>query len=546
MTTATATGPPHLIQDHPWVLPSIFVALLLALVFHHHAFSTDVPTIPAIPTPPGSLPFYGHLKALGHDHPTRLQTWSLENNWPLLQAKFGNRRVIVLNSYAVAQHFIVKNAGATVDRPVFWTFHRLVSGSQGLTIGTSPWDISCKRKRTAVGTYMTRPAIQRNAPLIDIEALGLVEDMFLSSLGPTNSTSKEIDPRIFFLRASLNFVTNLCYAHRFADIDDPLLHEILETAHAVSTFRSTNNNTQDYVPFHRYLPNPRMKLAKEITTKRDVWLQELLDRVQRAVDAGKPVSCISEGLLRDKSSEKLSEAEIRSINVGLVSGGFETVATTGIAGLGFLSSPQGQEVQQKAYDAIMRTYGSTTEAWEKCVVEENVEYVVALVREMLRYYCAIMLLPPRKTTKEFEWQGAVIPKGVTVYMNAQAINHDPSAYGPDAHLFRPERWLEPDDKFKFGPPYHFSYGAGSRACTAINLSNRILYAIFVRLIIHFKFTASKEKPPVIDYIDFNENRTDASVLPKRFRVVLEERAPREEVKRNFERSKEATSNMVFS
>lgn len=272
---------------------------------------------------------------------------------------------------------------------------------------------------------MTRPAIQRNASLYDIEIHGLVSGLLAGALDPsTNELTREVDPRIYFLRATLNFTTLLCYASRFDDVADPLLHDILATAHTVSTFRSTNNNVQDYVPFYRYLPNPRSKLAKEITAKRDVWLDALLDRVRKAVAAGKPVDCIAEGLLKGAAEVKLTEAEIRSINVGLVSGGFETLATTGIAGLGFLSTDDGQAVQQKAYESIMDAYdGNVEEAWEKCLLEERAEYVVALVREMLRYYCAIQLLPPRQTFKEMEYQGVRIPKGVTVYMNAQAINH---------------------------------------------------------------------------------------------------------------------------
>ncbi|EKG22472.1 Cytochrome P450 [Macrophomina phaseolina MS6] len=540
-------GPLLLLLDNIRPVTLVVSAGFLLYFIYVAAYGTDIPHIRGIPEPAGAVPFYGHIKALGDDHPSTLQEWSVKNGWPLLQAKLGNRRIIVLNTFEAAQHFIQKNASATIDRPIFWTFHKMVSNTQGATIGTSPWDPSCKRKRTAVGAFMTRPAIQRNAPLYDIEIHGLISDMFSAALDPsTNSTALEVDPRIFFLRATLNFTTLLCYASRFSDVNDPMLHDILQTAHTVSTFRSTNNNTQDYVPFHRYLPNPRNALAKQITAKRDVWLDALLARVQKAVDAGKPVNCIAEGLLKGKSEVKLTEAEIRSINVGLVSGGFETLATTGIAGLGFLSTAEGQVVQQKAYDAIMSVYGSAEEAWEKCLLEENVEYVVALVREMLRYYCAIQLLPPRQTFKEMEYNGVKIPKGVTVYMNAQAINHDKTAYGPDAHVFRPERWLDSNNQFKVPAPYHYSYGAGSRACTAIALSNRILYAAFVRLIVHFKFTASKDAPPTTDYIDFNENRKDASVLPKRYRLKLEERQPRDALVRNLEQSKSATSHLVLT
>lgn len=83
------------------------------------AFCTDIPFIKGIPEAPGAIPFYGHLKKLGNDHPTHFQNWALENQWPVFQAKLGNRRIVVLNTFAAAQEWMLKNASATVDRPFF-------------------------------------------------------------------------------------------------------------------------------------------------------------------------------------------------------------------------------------------------------------------------------------------------------------------------------------------------------------------------------------------------------------------------------------------
>lgn len=78
---------------------------------------------------------------------------------------------------------------------------------------------------------------------------------------------------------------------------------------------------------------------------------------------------------------------------------------------------------------------------------------------------------------------------------------DPAIYGPDAHTFRPERWTDPDLANKVPAPYHFSYGAGSRGCTAVTFSNRILYAIFSRLILTFKIRPNETKPPCLHHVD---------------------------------------------
>lgn len=194
----------------------------------------------------------------------------------------------------------------------------------------------------------------------------------------------------------------------------------------------------------------------------------------------------------------------------------------------------------------MKVYSTPSQAWEKCTTEEAVPYVVALVREMLRFYVALPILPPRQTMTSFNWRGTTIPKGLSVYMNAQAINHDVNAYGSDTNLFDPERWL--DDEVQTSPPlpYHFSFGAGSRVCTGIALTNRFMYATFVRLIVSFKITASKESPPVTDYIDYNEDRAAQTAMCKRYKIALEERSGREVLLGNLEASRVATQGITIS
>jgi phenylacetate 2-hydroxylase len=105
-----------------------------------------------------------------------------------------------------------------------------------------------------------------------------------------------------------------------------------------------------------------------------------------------------------------------------MSGGFETLFSTAIITIGFLSSPDGQSVQQKAYDDILRVYDSIEEAFELSITEERSVYVSALVKEALRFYPPLKLLPARQTYKDFVYQGSHIPKGVIIYVNAQAVN----------------------------------------------------------------------------------------------------------------------------
>jgi phenylacetate 2-hydroxylase len=99
----------------------------------------------------------------------------------------------------------------------------------------------------------------------------------------------------------------------------------------------------------------------------------------------------------------------------MVSAGLDTVPGNLIMGIAYLSSARGQEIQKRAYDEIMKVYPDG-DAWTKCLVEEKVPYVTALVREVLRFFTVIPVCLPRVSIKDIKYENAVIPAGTTFYM----------------------------------------------------------------------------------------------------------------------------------
>ena len=108
-------------------------------------------------------------------------------------------------------------------------------------------------------------------------------------------------------------------------------------------------------------------------------------------------------------------AEIKSICLTMVSAGIDTVPANLVMCIAYLSSPQGQEIQKKALKLIEEVYPNG-EAWEKCLVEEKVPYVTALVKETLRFWTVIPICLPRVNIKDIPYEGAVIPAGTTFFM----------------------------------------------------------------------------------------------------------------------------------
>ena len=145
----------------------------------------------------------------------------------------------------------------------------------------------------------------------------------------------------------------------------------------------------------------------------------------------------------------------------MVSAGLDTVPGNLIMGLAYLSSPAGEEVQDKAYQEIMKAYPDG-DAWQKVVEEERVEYVTAFVKEVLRFFTVIPISLPRVSISDVNFENTIIPAGTTFYMNAYAADYDASHF-ESPHTFSPERYLSPSVHASSGTP-HYGYGAGSRMC----------------------------------------------------------------------------------
>ena len=99
----------------------------------------------------------------------------------------------------------------------------------------------------------------------------------------------------------------------------------------------------------------------------------------------------------------------------MVSGGLDTVPGNIVMGMAYLSTAEGQGVQAKALKAIQDVYPNG-EAWERCLVEEKVPYLTALVKETLRYWSVIPICLPRTSIHDIPYKDAVIPAGTTFFM----------------------------------------------------------------------------------------------------------------------------------
>lgn len=291
----------------------------------------------------------------------------------------------------------------------------MVSNTAGTTIGTSPYSDSLKRRRKGAASALNRPSVQTYVPHLDIETKDFIKELYEYGDGGKSP----VDPMPMIQRLSLSLGLTLNWGTRLKSQQDNLFSEITEVEEEISRFRSTTGNLQDYVPILRLNPfNFQSAKAREMRNRRDKYLADLNNGLDERIAKGTHGPCIQANVILDKEA-KLNKDELTSISLTMLSGGLDTV-TTQIAWLVALLS-QRPDIQDKAVSEIRKFHGG-----DQPLCDENddqkCEYIVALVKEALRYFTVLRLALPRASTKDIIYQGVRIPTGTVVFLNAWACN----------------------------------------------------------------------------------------------------------------------------
>ena len=288
----------------PPILPFFLVAVVFAVI--KIMDRTDVPKIKNLPEVPG-WPLFGTLLELGDNHAKVAQRWAKKYG-PVFQVRMGNRRIVFANTFDSVRNLWITNQSALISRPTLHTFHTVVSSSEGFTIGTSPWDQSCKNRRKAAATALNRPAVQSYMPIIDYEATKSIKEMLENS----KNGQIDIDPNAYFQRYALSTSLTLNYGIKIeGNIDDGMLREIIHVEREISNFRSTSNNWADYIPLMRLKPGSNTK-ALEYKKRRGVYMNHLLNMLKERIEKGIDKPCITGNVLKDPEA-KLNDGKLSAI-----------------------------------------------------------------------------------------------------------------------------------------------------------------------------------------------------------------------------------------
>lgn len=227
----------------------------------------------------------------------------------------------------------------------------------------------------------------------------------------------------------------------------------------------------DLVPWLRYLPDwvpgtGFKKTARQWKKDSDDSMNVPVDFVeqQMAQNIAKP-SYVERLLSVNPNAEDAKHT--RESAAALYAGGADSTA----AGLSFffLAMTAFPKVQMKAREEIDRVVG--VDRLPGFQDRDSLPYIEAIVKETLRWHPLAPIGPPHMSDQEDEYHGYRIPKGAILLPSIKWFSADPAVY-PDPELFRPERFLKPNEE---PSPYDYVFGFGRRICPGRLLADSTLF-----------------------------------------------------------------------
>ncbi|KAF2460154.1 cytochrome P450 3A3 [Lineolata rhizophorae] len=252
-------------------------------------------------------------------------------------------------------------------------------------------------------------------------------------------------------------------------------------------------------PYAKYLPDPFFRdgiaavenLAGIATARVS---QRLSGQQQGAQDRVDLLARLMEG--RDDKGETLGRAELTAEALTQLIAGSDTTSNTSCALL-FHVLTRGDEVigrLQAELDEALSDYGVDGKAVPDYSQVKDLPYLGAVINETLRIHSTSSLGLPRMvppTATNINILSHHFPPGTVLSVPSYTIHHSPEIWGSDAHLYRPERWLDgrltEKQKAAFIP-----FSVGPRACVGRNVAEMELALIVSTVFRRYEFELKQD------------------------------------------------------
>ncbi|KAK3943388.1 Pisatin demethylase [Diplogelasinospora grovesii] len=371
-------------------------------------------------------------------------------------------------------------------------------------------DVHAQKKRVANVPY-SMAAMQQLSPFINdtIELLARKIDEHISNNGG-----------VFDLGAYLHYFAfdvlgEVAFSRQFG-----FLREGKDVENAIRTIDNsqTYNGIVGQIPEvdHLLRRNPLWQFIPWLSTKNALITKMALEEMARR----RPFDKDNSGLLRSgdgrqdlmasliqghlKDPERFREGDVFAVAHGAIFAGSDSTASTMQSFFWhILAAPHVyqnliKEIGSAAVEGAIPLHGNIT--WNQ---SQSLAYLQACLKEAMRVRPAVGLNITRFVPPEgAELDGHFFPGGTSLAVNGWVLHRDKDIFGQDADNFRPERWLEDEERAKRMERYMFQFGGGSHVCIGRNLALLEINKVIPRLLRDYRFELAHPDKPLKAHASF--------------------------------------------
>ncbi|KAK4144487.1 Pisatin demethylase [Dichotomopilus funicola] len=385
-------------------------------------------------------------------------------------------------------------------------------------------DVHAVKKRVANGPY-AMAAMQQLSPFIDdtVDVLmGKIKEGYISSPGSQGGLPGQQKRRAVFnlgeylhyfafdVLGEVGFSRTFGFLREGRDVDGAI--------RAIDQSQ-TYNGLVGQIPELDYLlrRNPLWRLVPWLSNKNALITRMAREELVRRQPFGKDSDG---GLLRTgdgrrdlmaslilghlKDPQKFGEGDVFAVAHGAIFAGSDSTASTMQSFFWHIfSSPQiyqalTHEIQTAVTTGTIPATGNLT--WTQ---SQGLPYLQACLKEAMRLRPAVGLNMTRLVPPEgAELDGEFFPGGTSVACNGWVVHRDRETFGVDAGEFRPERWLESEERAKRMERYMVHFGGGSHLCLGRNLALLEINKVVPRLLRDYRFELVHPGRPLTENASF--------------------------------------------
>ncbi|AED94832.1 cytochrome P450 [Arabidopsis thaliana] len=447
-----------------------------------------------LPPSPWRLPVIGNLHQLSL-HPHRALSSLSARHGPLMLLRFGRVPVLIVSSADVAHDVMKTHDLKFANRPITKSAHKISNGGRDLVF--APYGEYWRNVKSLCTIHLlSNKMVQSSEKRREEEITLLMETLEEASLSSSSvNLSKLITNMVSDIMGKV--VLGKKYSGEEGTID-------------VKTITKSFLDAVGLSPVGEYIPSLAWigkitgsdgKLEK-ITKQFGDFIEKVLQEHEDTT-ADKETPDFVDMLLtiqRDETAQcQLDKSDLKVIIFEMFLG--STTTTSAVIEWAMTRLMRNPECLKKLQDEIrsvskMNSYVSGKEV-------ENMNYLKAVIKEVLRLHPPLPLLVPRLLSEDVKLKGYDITAGTQVIINAWAIQRDTATWGSDAQEFRPERHFDSTWDFVGRNFKYIPFGAGRRLCPGIGLGSVMASVTLANLVKRFDWRVEDgpsgyDKPDLVE------------------------------------------------